>query len=123
MNDALGELPVVLVATRGLVEVEAQVPGSGALRYVSGAEVRAYRRGAVRFALPGDEESQESQTEDAGAGAAEDDALVDASGARWRVTEAALLGPDGRRAERLTGAIAYWFAWRAFHPETEVYEP
>ena len=109
LNDVLGELPVTLVATRGLVEVEARVPGSGPLRYVSGAEVRAYRRGSERFSLPPT--------------AGERDVLLDADGSRWRVTEDALLGGDGRRAERLPGAIAYWFAWRTTHPETEVYEP
>ncbi len=32
----------------------------------------------------------------------------------WRVTEEALLGPDGRSLARLPGHIAYWFAWSGY---------
>ncbi|MGH6924821.1 MAG: DUF3179 domain-containing protein [Propylenella sp.] len=34
-----------------------------------------------------------------------------ADGSTWRVTEDALVGPDGRTLGRLPGHIAYWFAW------------
>ncbi len=105
VNDSLGRERVVLVATRGLVEVEARVPRTGRVRYVSGAEVRAYRRGGARFAAT-DESS----------------VLRDGGGRPWRVAEDALVGPAGERAERLPGTLAYWFAWRAFHPETGVWE-
>ena len=32
----------------------------------------------------------------------------------WRITEEALLAPDGQRLSRLPGHIAYWFAWSGF---------
>jgi len=32
----------------------------------------------------------------------------------WRVTEDALIGPDGRTLGRLPGHIAYWFAWSGY---------
>ncbi|WP_415404744.1 DUF3179 domain-containing protein [Tateyamaria sp. SN3-11] len=37
--------------------------------------------------------------------------LSDQDGAEWRVTEDALLGPDGTRLPRVAGHISYWFAW------------
>ena len=37
--------------------------------------------------------------------------IADQSGAEWRVTENALIGPDGARLERVAGHISYWFAW------------
>jgi hypothetical protein len=37
-----------------------------------------------------------------------------AGGQAWRVTEDALVGPDGRTLPRLPGHIAYWFAWAGF---------
>ncbi len=33
---------------------------------------------------------------------------------QWRVTEEALVGPQGETLGRLPGHIAYWFAWQAF---------
>ncbi len=35
-------------------------------------------------------------------------------GAVWRVTEDALIGPDGRTLSRLPGHVAYWFAWDGY---------
>jgi len=32
----------------------------------------------------------------------------------WRVTEEALVGPDGRSLSRLPGHVAYWFAWSGY---------
>lgn len=41
----------------------------------------------------------------------------------WTVEEGALLNPrTGERLERVPGEVGYWFAWRAFHPDTAVYE-
>jgi hypothetical protein len=37
-----------------------------------------------------------------------------AHGQEWRIEEAALVGPDGQRLDRLPGHIAYWFAWQTF---------
>jgi hypothetical protein len=41
----------------------------------------------------------------------------------WRVTEEALLGPDGARLARVPGHIAYWFAWDGYlGVQSELYE-
>jgi Protein of unknown function (DUF3179) len=39
---------------------------------------------------------------------------VTQGGEVWRVTEDALVGPDGRTLGRLPGHIAYWFAWDGY---------
>ncbi|MEM1384370.1 MAG: DUF3179 domain-containing protein [Pseudomonadota bacterium] len=39
---------------------------------------------------------------------------VVADGAIWRVTEAALVASDGRKAPRVAGHVAYWFAWDGY---------
>ena len=67
--------------------------------------VRAYRRGAHRFAAgPGGE-------------------LRDEAGRAWRVEEEALVLADGsERLARLPGHAAFWFGWYAQFPEAEVYE-
>ncbi|MGQ0676524.1 MAG: DUF3179 domain-containing protein [Rhodospirillales bacterium] len=45
-------------------------------------------------------------------------------GGAWRVTEEALVGPDGARLPRLAGHVAYWFAWASYlGPKPELYEP
>ena len=51
-----------------------------------------------------------------------DGALVDQDGARWAVAEDALRA-GGVSLARLGGEAAYWFAWRAFHPDTELRVP
>lgn len=73
---------------------------------VRGRTVRAYRRGGHRFG-PG----------------AEDRAVVDERGTRWRVTEEALVevGGSGSVLDRVAGHISYWFGWYAFNPRTLVY--
>jgi hypothetical protein len=35
----------------------------------------------------------------------------------WRITEDALVAPDGRTLARLPGHIAYWFAWDGYFGE------
>ncbi|WP_171096855.1 DUF3179 domain-containing protein [Ruegeria sp. HKCCD7255] len=40
-----------------------------------------------------------------------DGTLQDAKGVRWRVTEEALISPDGTELPRVAGHISYWFAW------------
>jgi Protein of unknown function (DUF3179) len=69
----------------------------------SGA-VRAYERGELELAA------------DPQAGA-----LVDSTGAVWRVGEAALVSDAGRSLARLPGHVAFWFGWYGFYPQTEVY--
>ncbi len=101
-TDHLGE-PYVLVARAESISVDGESVRSGKARYDAGAEVRAYRRGSHRF-TPG----------------ATPDELVDAAGKVWRVTEAALVGPDGTSLPREPGVLAYWFGWTSFHPLTEL---
>jgi hypothetical protein len=104
LNDSLGDSPLVLVATRGRIEIEGIHPERGRVRFSPGSEVRAYARGDVSF-RPG----------------AEPDALIDQDGRAWRAGDAELVGPDGARGRRLPGSVAYWFAWQAFHADTELY--
>ena len=104
VNDAVGELPVVLVAARGRVQTEGIDQLIGPVAYASGGEVRAFERGERSF-TPGDGP----------------DVLLDAAGGEWRVTEEALLGPADERLDRINGHLAYWFGWYAFYPDTEVY--
>lgn len=68
-------------------------------------ETRAYERGAYIFSV-----SKASDT------------LTDEQNRPWRITEAALVGPDEERLPRLGGHLAYWFGWFAFFPKTEVFE-
>lgn len=49
-----------------------------------------------------------------------DSAVTDSSGASWRLTEAALTAPDGRRLERLPYHRAFWFGWHAAYPNTRL---
>jgi hypothetical protein len=51
-------------------------------------------------------------------GAAADE--LEAEGALWRVTEGALLGPQGRSLPRLPGHVAYWFAWSGYFEGVEL---
>ncbi|MDA7947268.1 MAG: DUF3179 domain-containing protein [Hyphomicrobiaceae bacterium] len=39
---------------------------------------------------------------------------VTLDGKAWKVTEDALIGPDGKRLHRLPGHIAFWFAWSGY---------
>lgn len=39
---------------------------------------------------------------------------LQANGVRFAVTEAALVGSDGSRRERVPGHVAYWFAWAGY---------
>jgi hypothetical protein len=49
-----------------------------------------------------------------------DGAVLVAQGARWRVTEAALLGPRGEVLARIPGRVAFWFAWSGFYEASEL---
>ena len=104
VNDVIGETNVVLVADRGIIEVDGQSMRIGPVSYTAGGEVRAYERGDETFG-PGP---------DAGT-------VLDSAGRQWQITEEALLGPDGEIAPRLSGHLAYWFGWYAFFPNTLVY--
>jgi Protein of unknown function (DUF3179) len=96
---------LVLVATRGRIELEAAEPERGRIRFSPGAEVRAYARPVGAF-RPG----------------SAPDELLDPEGRSWRAGDAELLGPGGARAPRLPGTVSYWFAWQAFHPDARLGE-
>ncbi len=104
VNDNIGEVEVVLVATRGQVEVEGSSLRLGVVNYNAGGEVRAYQRAGWIFAAG----------PDAGT-------LSDQNGALWQIGEDGLHGPDGEFLPRLGGHLAYWFGWYSFFPKTLVY--
>jgi hypothetical protein len=108
VNDQLGSVPLVVVATRGDLTVLGNSYRVGEVSYNAGGEVRAYERTL----------SDTLYTFSPGPDA---DTLFDADGHLWQITEDALLGPDGRTLPRLPGHLAYWFGWYAFFPKTLIY--
>ena len=41
---------------------------------------------------------------------------------KWKVTEDFLIGPNGKKLARVSGHIAYWFAWDSYlGVESELY--
>lgn len=58
-------------------------------------EVRAYKRDGFVFEP------------------ATDETLLGSDG-DWRITEDALIGPNGKKLDRVSGHIAYWFAWENY---------
>lgn len=44
-------------------------------------------------------------------------------GARWLVTESALIGPNGESLPRLPGHVAYWFAWSGYFENAQLGGP
>jgi hypothetical protein len=104
VNDELAGRALALVATRGAIELEGLQRSGSVATFSPGAEVRAYERDPARQLRPGPGP----------------DELLDERGRTWHATDAALVGPDGERAPRLPGTVAYWFAWQAFHPETSL---
>ena len=104
LNDEFAGEPIVLVATRGLADVEGIARRIPYPNYDYGGEVRSYARGGREFA-PGPDPGT----------------LLDDAGGRWRVTEEALIGPAGERAGRIAGHIAFWLGWHAFYPDSELW--
>lgn len=103
VHDRVGEDEIVLL-TGDEITVAGNSVRQGPAVFSAGAAVRAYRAGAVRFRREGG-------------------TLRDGRGRVWQEREDALIGPDGARAERLPGQLAYWFGWNAFHPGGLVYTP
>ncbi len=104
VNDSIGDIPIVLVASRGDITVDGSDQRSGKVTYNAGGEVRAYDRGVETFS-PGSDA----------------DKLLNSSGRTWQVTEEALIVPDGESAPRINGHLAYWFGWFSFFPKTLLY--
>ncbi len=95
VNDVVGGLPVVIAAS----------PNSSA--------ARVYARGDRSF----EPDSRE------GTLPAAPSRLVDRSGAVWQIEEDALTSSADPAEElpRVPASVSFWFAWLAFHPDTEVY--
>jgi hypothetical protein len=106
VNDTIGNTSVVLIASRGDIQVEGTNQRAGQVSYDAGGEVRAYASDSQTF-TPG----------------SESDTVMDSAGDIWKVTEEALVGPNGDRAPRLSGHLAYWFGWYSFFPQTLLYDP
>jgi hypothetical protein len=104
VNDVVGDTKLVLVAARGSLTVNGSSLQAGNVTYDAGGEVRAFLRGDEAFS-PG----------------TTPDAVIDARGREWTVTEEGLLSPDGELAPRLNGHLSYWFGWFAFFPHTLIY--
>ncbi|MEL6527310.1 MAG: DUF3179 domain-containing (seleno)protein, partial [Chloroflexota bacterium] len=94
-NDTIDDTSVVIIA-EATPERDFFEPG--------GAEVRAYNSEGVIFSA-GDSPLE----------------VIDDEGTVWQVTEEALVAPDGRTLDRLSGHLAFWFGWYGFYPETRVY--
>lgn len=105
VNDTIGQTPVVLIATRGDITVDGNNQRVGPVVYNAGGEVRAYNRKNETFTPVPDP-----------------DTVLDSAGRPWQVTEEALVGPEGERAPRINGHLAYWFGWYSFFPKTLIYE-
>lgn len=105
VNDTLADTNLVLVATRGMVNVSGRSVRQNRDRaYTAGGEVRAYERGDHQFS-PADDP----------------DKVSDEQGQLWQVTEEALVSENGETLPRLSGHLAYWFGWYSFFPNTLVY--
>ncbi|MYD65175.1 MAG: DUF3179 domain-containing protein [Chloroflexi bacterium] len=104
LNDEFAGSPIVLVAQRGLADVEDILVRIPWPNYDYGGEVRSFERGRNTFS-PG----------------ADPDTVLDEDGAEWTVTEEALVGPDGERLDRVNGHIAFWLGWFLFFPEAELW--
>jgi len=105
INDELGGWPLVLVATSSEIRVSGKSQRKGEAHYTAGATVRAYTGTKIPAPFSMDERGR----------------VLDMRGIPWKVTEEALVGSGGERAERLAGVLSYWFAWNAYHPRTLVY--
>lgn len=104
-NPALADTAAGVLAAMPLAERQTAFGGvpqklrdEAAVRALTG-EVRAYRRGSVRFR----------------------EGLADEAGVTWTLTEEALVSPAGERLARLPGHVAYWFGWFSFYPQTKVF--
>jgi hypothetical protein len=105
VNDTVADNTLVLIAPRGdLSDSGADLRTGFEAQWQAGAEVRAFERGDHTFARGPDQDS-----------------VLDENGDVWRVTEEALVGPDGEQLARLPGHLAYWFGWFNYFPQTTVY--
>ena len=107
LNDRVGETNLVLVTNGREVNVHGYSYELEYITYSAGAEIRAYARGEVAF---------ESVDFSDGLGR-----LTAADGTVWEIGEEAIIGPTGEQLPRVSGSLAFWFGWRNFYPETELF--
>lgn len=107
LNDKVGETNLVLVTNGREVNVHGYSYELEYIVYSAGAEIRAYERGDIEFVAAEFEGSQPFLT-------AADDVV-------WQIGEEAIIGPAGERLPRVSGSLAFWFGWRNFYPETELF--
>ena len=50
---------------------------------------------------------------------------MDSAGARWQVTEEALVkeGDPSMTLSRIPTQTSFWFGWYQYNPDTEIYQP
>jgi len=48
--------------------------------------------------------------------------IIDGSGMIWTIADGALESKDGRSLALIPSRELFWFAWRAFFPQTKIYE-
>ena len=73
--------------------------------------------GALALTLIGDASTRTVrayQTDGQAFSKSDQDGIVSLDGARWSITEDAIISPSGLRHNRLPGHIAYWFAWSGY---------
>ena len=96
INDTVGDVEVVIAA-------------SGESR-----SARAYERQGETFTAAGGGDAEATPR-----------FLVDSNGARWEVTEEALVleSDPSKTLPRLATLTSFWFGWYQYHPDTEIYRP
>ncbi len=89
---------------RSARDEDASLRGEIALRGLL-APVRAFEAGELRFTRSDDKP----------------DLLLDQDGAKWRVGELALIGPQEKQLPRLSGHLVYRFGLRSFFPAAQIF--
>jgi hypothetical protein len=107
VNDFVGETPIVVLFTEGVRSAldaslisEGRETGAAAVfeRVVDGAE--------LSFVASGDGKFTDEET-----------------GSIWNIVGEAVAGPlEGERLKQIPSADHFWFAWVAFHPDTDIGE-
>lgn len=104
--------PTSLLKTRRLLKGGVDGIGFVILGSDSNKDFRVYRTRGTQFSLP----------ENAPDGLPE--VLLDQRGDQWTVTDEALVRVKFplRIREAVPTTVSFWFAWRAFHPDTEFWD-
>lgn len=107
ITDTLGGEPITIVAPSPAIEVKGKDLRSGnAVTFNAGAAVRAFAGKVDGLKV-----------------SANANELIDAAGNTWRITDEALIGPDGKKLPRVAGHLAYWFAVGSHDADVTLYTP